>query len=67
MDLYSTLQDLSIGLEEAFPGVRFRMIDEQDQIRPHIKLFVNNDEVKSLAHRLKNEDVVHITCALSGG
>jgi sulfur-carrier protein len=62
------LFDLSMALEKKYPGIRFRMIDEQDRIREHIKVFVNSEVVKDLKNcPLQNGDVVHITCALSGG
>ena len=61
------LADVTAELERQFPGIRFRMIDEQDRIRQHIKIFVNRQEVKTLEVPLNSTDVVHITCALSGG
>lgn len=54
-------------LDLAHPGIKFRMIDEQDRIREHIKIFVNTDQVKELSEPVKADDVVHIICALSGG
>jgi molybdopterin converting factor small subunit len=54
-------------LERRFPGMRFRMIDEQDCIRRHIRLFVNTTEVKVLSDPVRNGDEVHLICALSGG
>jgi molybdopterin synthase sulfur carrier subunit len=54
-------------LERAHPGMRFRMIDEQDRIRPHIRIFINQREVKSLEEPLAPQDEVHLICALSGG
>lgn len=62
-----SLLGLSKALDAKYPGIRFRMIDEQDRIREHIKIFVNRAEVKSLDVALQPSDVVHITCALSGG
>jgi molybdopterin synthase sulfur carrier subunit len=62
-----SLLELSKELDKTYPGIRFRMIDEQDRIREHIKIFVNRAEVKTLAVDLKPTDIVHITCALSGG
>lgn len=62
-----SLMELSKTLDRQYPGVRFRMIDEQDRIRQHIKIFVNKEEVRSLDVPLGENDVVHITCALSGG
>jgi molybdopterin synthase sulfur carrier subunit len=63
----SDLGQLSKNLDQEYPGIRFRMIDEQDRIREHIKFFVNNEEVKTLNTALQPTDVVHIMCALSGG
>lgn len=62
-----SLAEVIDKLDSEYPGIKFRMIDEQEGIRQHIKLFVNNDEVKTLKVDLKESDVVHIICALSGG
>ncbi len=62
-----SLLALTQKLDEGFPGMKFRMIDEQDHIREHIKIFVNKEEVKTLETALGINDIVHITCALSGG
>jgi hypothetical protein len=47
--------------------MRFRMIDEQDRIRPHIRLYVNTTPVLDLEHRIAGGDTLHLICALSGG
>lgn len=54
-------------LDSKYPGIRFRMIDEQDGIRRHIKLFVNSQEVSTIDVEVHDKDVIHIICALSGG
>jgi molybdopterin converting factor small subunit len=54
-------------LDRQFPGIRFRMVDEQNQIRPHMKVFVNEDAVRDLETRLAPGDEVTIMQALSGG
>ena len=51
----------------SFPGFRFRIITEQDEVREHIKLFVNQEQVRDLAAPLQPADEVDIICALSGG
>jgi hypothetical protein len=43
------------------------MIDEQDRIRPHLRLFVNSSEAQQLSARVRDGDTVHVICALSGG
>ena len=44
----ATVRELLADLDRRYPGIRFRMIDEQDRIRPHIRLFVNTAAVESL-------------------
>ncbi|PWT90302.1 MAG: molybdopterin synthase sulfur carrier subunit [Acidobacteria bacterium] len=63
----NTLADLLTDLNQQFPGIRFRMIDEQDRIRPHIKIFVNQEQAQSLSVALQENDRVIILQALSGG
>lgn len=62
-----TLRDMLADLDRRFPGMRFRIVDEQDGIRPHMRFFVNRQIVRSLNHRLAPDDEVLIVAALSGG
>ena len=62
-DLAAILADL----DHRYPGIRFRMIDEQDTIRCHIRIFVNGDQVRTLQTPLQAADEVLIVQALSGG
>ena len=63
----TTLAEVLRNLDQRYPGLRFRMIDEQDQIRSHIRLFVNSSEVRTLSDPVSRGDTVHLICALSGG
>lgn len=63
----ATVAEVLEDLNRSFPGIRFRMIDEQDAIRPHMKIFVNGEQVFTLNAALKPADEVHILQALSGG
>ena len=63
----ATLSAVLADLERQYPGIRFRMIDEQDRIRRHIRIFVNGEQVGELAHPLAARDEVVIVQALSGG
>jgi molybdopterin converting factor small subunit len=63
----ASLAELVEDLEHRFPGIRFRMIDEQDRIRRHLRFFVNDEQVFDLRHPLRPDDEVHIVQALSGG
>jgi len=62
-----TLTDVLEDLERHFPGIRFRMIDEQGSVRPHMKIFVNREQVDDLGLVLADSDEIHILQALSGG
>jgi sulfur-carrier protein len=63
----ATLAELLADLERRYPGIRFRMIDEQDAIRRHIRIFVNQQQARDLAAALAANDEVVIVGALSGG
>jgi molybdopterin converting factor small subunit len=63
----ATLGAVLVDLDRQYPGIRFRMIDEQDRIRRHIRVFVNGGQVHDLAHALAAADEVVIVQALSGG
>ncbi len=63
----STLAELMADLDRRFPGIRFRVIDEQDHIRPHINVFVRRSLVRDLGCQLSPGDDVFILGALSGG
>ena len=62
-----TMADVLADLDRQFPGLRFRVIDEQDRMRPHMRFFVNGKQVFDLALQLEPEDSIHIVQALSGG
>jgi molybdopterin converting factor small subunit len=63
----STLGELTRDLDRRYPGMRFRIIDEQGQIRQHIRFFVNGMQSFDLSTPLAGGDEVMIVCALSGG
>ena len=63
----NTLDALLRDMDTRYPGIRFRAIDEQDGVRPHIKIFVNRQQVRDLAFPLAENDEVILVAALSGG
>jgi molybdopterin converting factor small subunit len=63
----TTLAELLHDLDRRYPGIRFRMVDEQDSLRPHMRVFVNRVKVRALDVPLEPSDEVHILQALSGG
>ena len=62
-----TLAELLADLDRSYPGMRFRIIDEQDGIRRHMRIFINQDQVSRLDVPLNATDEVLIFQALSGG
>lgn len=62
-----TLSELLTDLNRQYPGIRFRMIDEQERVRRHIRIFINGQQVNDLAQTLNATDEVVIVQALSGG
>ncbi len=63
----STLGELLSDLDRRHPGLRFRILNEQDSIREHIKIFINQNQAQDLGAPLDPSDRIHIICALSGG
>ena len=54
-------------LDRRFPGLKFRVIDEQDRVRKHMRLFIGPDETRSVASPMGEGDELLIFGALSGG
>jgi hypothetical protein len=63
----ASLAELLADLDRRYPGFRFRIIDEQNHIRPHIRFFVNGEMARSISHPISPGEDVQIICALSGG
>ena len=61
------LRDVFAALDAAYPGIRFRMVDEQDRLRRHMRVFINGEPAKDMAHTIQDSDEVCIVQALSGG
>ena len=62
-----TLRALFADLDRRYPGLRFRVVDEQDRIRPHIQVFVGQTKATGLDTAVQAGTEVHILGALSGG
>jgi molybdopterin converting factor small subunit len=63
----ATLAELLADLDRRHPGLRFRIVDEQDRVRPHVRIFVNRVVAPRLDLAIGDGDEVHILQALSGG
>ena len=63
----ATLHEVLADLDRQFPGLRFRVIDEQDRMRPHMRFFLNGEQVFDLSIAVKPSDELALVQALSGG
>lgn len=63
----ATLDAVTRDLDRQFPGIRFRFVDEQDRIRPHVKIFLNREQIRDLDARVTPTDEIAIIQAFSGG
>jgi molybdopterin converting factor small subunit len=63
----ATLAEVLDDLDRQFGGIRFRLVDEQDRLRPHMRCFVNGADTRNVALPLRDGDEVFIVGALSGG
>ena len=63
----ATLAELLADLDRQYPGLRFRVIDEQERMRGHMRFFVNGEQTFDLMHALQPGDSVQLVQALSGG
>lgn len=63
----ATLDELLRDLDRRHPGLRFRMVDEQGELRKHMKVFVNGEAERDLTLVIAPSDEVIIMQALSGG
>jgi molybdopterin converting factor small subunit len=63
----ATIEAALDDLDHRYPGLKFRVIDEQDRIRRHMRIFVGLDEARDVGRALAPGDEVMIFGALSGG
>jgi sulfur-carrier protein len=54
-------------LDQRYPGLKFRVVDEQDRVRRHVRLFVGRDETRDVARPMREGEELLIFGALSGG
>lgn len=62
-----TADEVLVDLDARFPGIRFRVVDEQGRLRQHINLWADGDRVRDLATPLDGVAELTVMQALSGG
>lgn len=62
-----TIDEALTNLDSRYPGIRFRIVDEQCRIRLHMRVFVDGDRAMDLQTKIKSGSEIQIFGALSGG
>ena len=62
-----TVAEVLEDLDRRYPGIRFRVVDEQGRLRKHMKVFVAEESVRDLTTVVEGIDEIVIMQALSGG
>ena len=63
----ATIDELLRDLDRQYPGLRFRMVDEQGRLRTHMKVFVGDEMTRDLTSLVDPAVEVTLMQALSGG
>jgi sulfur-carrier protein len=63
----ATVAGVLDDLDRRYPGLKFRVVDEQDRVRKHMRIFIGREETRSVAAPLGEGDEILIFGALSGG
>ena len=59
--------EILADLDAQFPGIRFRVIDEQGNIRPHMRIYLDDERARTLDEPVGSATEVTLMQALSGG
>jgi molybdopterin synthase sulfur carrier subunit len=63
----TTLGEVLEDLDRQFPGLRFRVVDEQGRLRKHVNVWLDGERCRELSAPLAGIAEVVIMQALSGG
>ena len=63
----ATVDAVLDDLDRRFPGLKFRIIDEQARVRPHMRLFIGRQATRDVRAAIAPGDELLIFGALSGG
>ncbi len=62
-----TVHEVLKDLDRQFPGICFRVVDEQGDLRQHMRVFINDEMTRDLSSVVIETDEVTLLQALSGG
>ncbi|HEX4710316.1 MoaD/ThiS family protein [Phenylobacterium sp.] len=63
----ATVAGVLDDLDRLYPGLKFRVVDEQDRVRKHMRIFIGQRETRQVAAAVRDGDELLIFGALSGG
>jgi len=63
----ATVAGVLDDLDRRYPGLKFRVIDEQNRVRKHMRIFIGREETRQVTTGLRDTDELLIFGALSGG
>ena len=63
----ATIEAVLDDLDRLYPGLKFRIVDEQARIRPHMRIFIGREAARDIGSPLGDGDELLIFGALSGG
>ena len=63
----ATVADILADLDRQFPGIAFRIVDEQSRLRQHMVVWLDGERCRDLSAPVEGLDEVVIMQALSGG
>ena len=63
----ATVAEVLADLDRRFPGIRRRIVDEQDRVRQHMRIYVGTEPAATLDQPIPEGQDVHILQSLSGG
>ena len=69
-DVRMTVGEAIVSIGETYPGIRQRVLDDQGNLRRHVNLYVDGENVRlgnGLATQLGPDSELRIYPALSGG
>ncbi len=62
-----TVSSVMAELDRRFPGLAFRIVDEQGRIRPHMNVFLNEYLIRDPTTPVAAGSELYLVGALSGG
>lgn len=66
----SNVGEILVSLDQAFPGLKDRICDENGDVRRFVNIFVNDEDIRFLEDKatpVKENDEISIVPAIAGG